>query len=206
MLFVYSPYCSLRTIGIHSTNEGINHMGKAIVLIDGGYLAKVLESIFHRPPFDFEKFSDLLCQNARCERVRTYYYHCRPYQSNPPTLSEKTRYAEWQKFEDYLKKIQRLDFRAGRLQRIGRTFKQKGVDVCLSVDLVKLSCKGIIDKAILITGDSDFVPAVNVAKEEGIVTILYYSNAPPMYVHRELLEACDETYEITQDVIEASKT
>lgn len=180
-------------------------MGKAVVLIDGGYLAKVLETIFHRPPFDFEEFSDLLCQKANCERVRTYYYHCRPYQSDPPTPSEKTRYAEWLKFEDYLKKIPRLDFRPGRLQRIGTSFKQKGVDVCLSVDLVKLSCKGIIDKAILITGDSDFVSAVNVAKEEGIVTILYYSKATPMYVHRELLEACDETYEITKDLIDASK-
>lgn len=32
----------------------------------------------------------------------------------------------------------------------------------------------IIDKAMLVTGDSDFVPATDVAKEEGIVTILYY--------------------------------
>lgn len=179
-------------------------MGKAVVLIDGGYLAKVLET-FGRPPFDFEKFSDLICQKAGCERIRTYYYHCRPYQSNPPTPAEKTKYAEFSKFEAYLKKIPRLDFRPGRLQRIGGTFRQKGVDVCLSVDLVKLSCKGIIDKAILITGDSDFVPAVNVAKEEGIVTILYYSKTPPMYVHNELLDACDETYEITQDIIDKSK-
>jgi len=180
-------------------------MGKAVVLIDGGYLAKVLENIFHRPPFGFEEFSNHLCQRADCERVRTYYYYCPPYQSDPPTEAEKKRYADFMLFTDYLRKIPRLDFRFGRLQRVGAEFKQKGVDVCLSVDLVKLSCKGIIDKAILITGDSDFVPAVNVAKEEGIVTILYYSKTPPMYVHYELLEACDETYEITKDIIDASK-
>jgi uncharacterized LabA/DUF88 family protein len=179
-------------------------MGKAVVLIDGGYLAKVLE-VYHRPPFSFEKFSNILCDVAGCERMRTYYYHCRPYQSNPPTDPEKAKYAEFSKFEAYLKKIPRLDFRAGRLQRIGATFKQKGVDVNLSVDLVKLSCKGIIDKAILITGDSDFVPAVNVAKEEGIVTILYYSRTPPMYVHNELLDCCDETYEIDQALLDESK-
>lgn len=75
----------------------------------------------------------------------------------------------------------------------------------MSVDLVKLACKGIIYKAVLITGDSDFVPAVNVAKEEGIVTILYYSKKPPMYVHNELLDACDETYEIDQALIDSSK-
>jgi uncharacterized LabA/DUF88 family protein len=180
-------------------------MGKAVVLIDGGYLAKVLESCFGRPPFDFQRFSDFLCKSHDCDRIRTYYYHCRPYQSNPPTEPEKTKYAEFSKFEAYLKKIPKLDFRPGRLQRIGGTFKQKGVDVWMSVDLVKLSCKGIIDKAILITGDSDFVPAVNVAKEEGIVTILYYSKVPPMYVHNELIDACDETYQITQDIIDKSK-
>jgi uncharacterized LabA/DUF88 family protein len=181
-------------------------MGKAVVLIDGGYLAKVLETIFHRPPFGFEEFSDLLCQKNGCDRVRTYYYHCRPYQSDPPTPAEKTRYSEWLKFEVYLGKIPRLDFRPGRLQRLpDGSFKQKGVDVGLSVDLVKLSCKGVIDKAILITGDSDFAPAVAVAKEEGIVTILYYAKTPPMYVHRELLDVCDETYEITKDIIDASK-
>jgi uncharacterized LabA/DUF88 family protein len=180
-------------------------LGKAVVLIDGGYLAKVLEKIFHRPQFGYEEFSDLLCTRANCERVRTYSYHCRPYQSNPPKPSEKQRYADWLKFEEYLRKIPRLDFRPGRLQRIGSTFKQKGVDVGLSVDLVKLACKGIIDKAILITGDSDFVSAVDVAKEEGIVTILYYSKAPPLYVHKELLDSCDETYEITQEIIDGSK-
>lgn len=179
-------------------------MGKAVVLIDGGYLAKILES-YGRPPFDFEKFSNHLCTRADCERIRTYYYHCRPFQSDPPTPTEKMRYAEFAKFENYLKKIPRLDFRVGRLQRVAGTFKQKGVDVHFSVDLVKLSCKGIIDKAIMITGDSDFVPAVNVAKEEGIVTILYYCKKPPMYVHNELLDACDETYEITQDIMDNSK-
>ncbi|WGM90648.1 MAG: NYN domain-containing protein [Candidatus Bathyarchaeum tardum] len=61
-----------------------------------------------------------------------------------------------------------------------------------------------MDKAVLITGDSDFVPAVNVAKEEGIVTILYYSKKRVLYVHNELLECCDETYEITQEIINAS--
>jgi uncharacterized LabA/DUF88 family protein len=57
----------------------------------------------------------------------------------------------------------------------------------------------------LIAGDSAFVPAVNVAKEEGIVTILYYSKAAPLYVHKELLDSCDETYEITEEIINGSK-
>jgi uncharacterized LabA/DUF88 family protein len=180
-------------------------MAKAVVLIDGGYFNKVLENVFHRPPFSYEKFSDNLCSSAGCQRVRTYYYNCPPYQSNPPTTTESKKASDFDKFIAYLRKSPRFEIRLGRLQRIGGEFRQKHVDVYLSVDLVKLSCKGIIDKAILVTGDSDFVPAVNVAKEEGIVTILYYSKTPPMYVHYELLNACDEKYEITKDLIDASK-
>jgi uncharacterized LabA/DUF88 family protein len=180
-------------------------MSKAIVLIDGAYFNKVLEKLFHRPPFSYKKFSNILCSNANCERIRTYYYHCMPYQSNPPTMSERKRYSEMDSFIAHLRNLPRFEIRLGRLQKIGRSFKQKGVDVWFSVDLVKLSCRGNIDKAVLVTGDSDFVPAVNVAKEEGIITILYYSKTPPMYVHKELLDACDEKYEITQGLIDASK-
>jgi len=180
-------------------------MNKAVVFIDGGYLNKVLENVFHRPLFSYEKFSDNLCNNAGSQRVRTYYYNCPPYQSSPPTSAERRKVADFDRFMAYLKKSPRFDTRLGRLQRIGNEFKQKHVDVFLSVDLVKLSCKGIIDKATLVSGDSDFVPAVKVAKEEGIVTILYYSKTPPMYVHNELLETCDEKYEIDQTLIDASR-
>jgi uncharacterized LabA/DUF88 family protein len=128
-----------------------------------------------------------------------------PYQSHPPTTQESTRYSQMDAFLSYLRKLPRFEIRLGRLQKIGNEFKQKGIDVWFSVDLCKLSCKGVIDKAVLVTGDSDFVPAVNVAKEEGVVTILYYSKTPPLYVHNELLNACDEKYEINKGLIVASK-
>lgn len=182
-------------------------MSKGIVLINGAYFNFVLEKVFKRPrTFSYEKFSDNLCNNAGCERVRTYYYHCMPYQSDPPTPQERKAYSRMDAFMTYLRKLPRFEIRLGRLQKIGSEFKQKGTDVWFSVDLVKLSCRGNIDKAILVTGDSDFVPAVNVAKEEGVVTILYYSKTPPMYVHNELLNACDEKYEITKNLIDASKS
>ena len=60
-----------------------------------------------------------------------------------------------------------------------------------------------IDRAILVTGDSDFVSAVKAARDAGVVIILYYSRKPPMYVHDELLDNCDERYEITQGLIDS---
>lgn len=74
------------------------------------------------------------------------------------------------------------------------------VDVLLSVDLVKLSMDKQIIRAILIAGDSDFVPAINVARDSGVIVTLYYYKKPKP--HDELLDACDERYLIDQQLID----
>jgi len=176
-------------------------MAKAIVFIDGGYFAKVLKNIFDEPDIDYELFSNKICGDA--ERIRTYYYDCMPYQSSPPAPEESRRYAEMDKFIYRLKHLNRFEVRLGRLQKIGEKFKQKGVDVLLSVDLVRLGWARQIDRAILVTGDSDFVPAIKAARDAGVVVIVYYSKKPPMYVHDELLANCDESYEITRQIIDS---
>lgn len=63
-----------------------------------------------------------------------------------------------------------------------------------------------IQKAILVTGDSDFVPAIQAAKDAGVLAILYYSKAnPQVSALDELLYACDERIEISQKIIDACK-
>jgi len=79
-------------------------------------------------------------------------------------------------------------------------FKQKMVDVLLSVDLVRLSWSKQIQAAILVAGDSDYVPAVEAARDAGVLVILYYKKP----VHNELLEVVDEHYEITDGLIKNS--
>ena len=179
-------------------------MDKAIVFIDGGYYNKVRKNVFNEPDIKLDKFSENLCNANDCERLRTYFYDCMPYQSNPPTTDERRRYAQKDKFIYNLKQLPRFDVRLGRLQKIGNDFKQKGVDVLFSIDLTSYANKGRMDKAILVTGDSDFVPAVTAAKHAIVVVILYYSRGPGVYAHDKLLEAVDEKYEITQELIDNS--
>lgn len=52
------------------------------------------------------------------------------------------------------------------------SFKQKGVDMRIGLDIASLSYKKQIDQIILIAGDSDFVPAAKLARREGIDFIL----------------------------------
>lgn len=175
-------------------------MVKSVVFIDGAYLAKVLKNVFNNARIDLERFSNKICGNT--ERIRTYYYFCRPYSSSPPTQDEIARGADFDRFQDKIKKLNRFEMKLGKLQKIGNEFKQKRVDVQLSVDLVGMSYRGQMDRAILVTGDSDFVPAVTAARDAGIVVAVYYTRHPSTYAHDELLDACDERHEITQDLID----
>lgn len=51
-------------------------------------------------------------------------------------------------------------------------FKQKGVDMKIGVDVASLALKRFVDRIVLFSGDSDFVPASKLARREGIDFIL----------------------------------
>ncbi|MBP7071420.1 MAG: NYN domain-containing protein [Methanothrix sp.] len=169
---------------------------RAAVFIDGAYLTKILDVDFGKPKIDLARFSDILCGDY--ERLRTYYYNCMPYQSNPPTEDERRRFASMDKFVYTLRKLPRFEVKLGRLGCVGGEFIQKRVDIALAADLVRLSCGRMIQKAVLVTGDSDFLPAIEAAKEAGVLVTLYYSQSS---IHDELLSAVDESEMMDQELI-----
>jgi uncharacterized LabA/DUF88 family protein len=179
-------------------------MDRAGVFIDAGYFSKLLKD-HGRPRIDFQAFSEILCEKVKAERFRTYYYDCMPFQSNPPTMEERERYASMDKFIHNLKRLDRFEVRLGRLQYIDGSFKQKGVDVLLSIDVTKLSWRENIQKAILITGDSDFVPAVKEAKEAGVIVSVCYGSTNSTFIHDELFNLCDNRILLDKKLLDACK-
>jgi len=141
---------------------------RAAVLIDGGYFLKINKKFFGKARVDLLKLSNILC--GECFRLITYYYDCMPYQSGIPTPNERKMYANKYRFITALRKLERFEVRLGRLGKKGSDFEQKGVDVRFGLDLARLSDRKQIDKAIIVSGDSDFVPAVQYANECGIPT------------------------------------
>lgn len=51
-------------------------------------------------------------------------------------------------------------------------YEQKGVDMRIGLDIASLAQKRLVDQIVLISGDSDFVPAAKHARREGIDFIL----------------------------------
>ena len=176
--------------------------GRSAIFIDGAYLDHVLRNEFNGAQVDFGALANAMAGSDNL--LRTYYYHCPPYQSNPPTQSESDRYAASRSFYTALERLPRFSVRLGRIeQRYGPDgrprFEQKRVDILLGVDLVQLATKGRIEQAILLAGDSDFIPAISVAKAEGVLVRLYYGEN----CHTELWQESDDRVRIDQALIDA---
>lgn len=164
---------------------------------------------------EFARFSDLLCADSNMERLFTFYYDCPPFQSDPPTKEEKTRKSGFDRFVYKLKTYPRFQVRLGKLSRVDSQcehcgdkttkYKQKRVDNLLTVDLTRAIWKDNISKAILITGDSDFVPAVEEANRAQILTHVYYLRSANTAIHDELFMACSERTEITRQLLEKAR-
>lgn len=175
------------------------------IFIDAGYLFKVLSNELGGVKVDFEKLPGHITArvSANVDLLRTYYYHCLPYQSNPPTPDEQARFGSAQKFHSFLDRLPRFQVRLGKLARRGPDasgsyhYEQKLIDVLLSVDLVQLSATKQITHAALIAGDSDFCPAVEAAKNSGVSLWLFHGQRP----HRDLWNIADERVLMDQTFI-----
>lgn len=169
---------------------------RAAIFIDNGYLSKVVPNGMR---VDFERFCATVYGDR--ERLRTYFYDCMPYQSEPPTEDERIRYGNYCKFREIVENLPRFQMRFGKLSKNrDGLFEQKRVDILMAVELVRLSWSHQIGYAIIVSGDSDFVPAIEAAKDAGVITTLYYSKKS---VHNELLSAVDEKYEMNQSFFES---
>ena len=69
--------------------------------------------------------------------------------------------------------------------------EQKGVDMKIGIDIASIAYKKQVNRIVLISGDSDFVPAAKLARREGIDFILDAMRAP---VKPELSEHIDGMY------------
>lgn len=176
----------------------------AAIFIDGGYLMKVLREEFGSPRIDFKKLADRMADEHTV--FRAYYYNCMPHQSATPTPEEQQRYGKARSFYDALNRLPRFEVRLGKLAFRGvdtngyPIYVQKRVDIMLGVDLVLLAAKQRIAKACLLTGDSDFIPAVEVAKNEGVNVHLFHGNRGQ--VHDEIWIAADDRTRIDRDLID----
>lgn len=171
-------------------------MEKVACFIDGGYFQKVLKKNFGRPKIDYSKLPEQMKKSEQL--LRTYYYDCKCFVGRDPSEDDQRRLLNQEKFFYSLQRFPQFECKFGRLKKYFREdgtteFVQKQVDVLMTIDLTSLSMNHFITQAKIIAGDSDFIPAVQLAKDNGVVVELFYS---PECVDSDLLATVDIATEI----------
>jgi uncharacterized LabA/DUF88 family protein len=85
---------------------------------------------------------------------------------------------------------------------------QKGVDMRIGLDIAALTLKKQVEIIVLVTGDSDFVPAMKFARREGAPLYLVPLNQhirPEMYAHSDMIMDISVVRASLSNVDQASK-
>jgi uncharacterized LabA/DUF88 family protein len=133
---------------------------RVAIFIDGSNLYHSLEENCNRYDLDFAAFSSKLCDGRH--HFRTYYYNLlRDPNRNPQA------YHDQQKFLTALYSTPYLEVRLGSSKMRGDVPVEKGIDIMLATDLLRIAWDNLYDVAILVSGDGDFSYAVQAVKDMG---------------------------------------
>lgn len=197
-------------------------MSMLAIFIDGGYLDNISRDEYHVRA-DIAKLGEEIRKvvsnklRDNIDILRMFYYDCLPYQSRIPTSEEAERFSKKRKYFYSIGRLPRVEVREGRLKFCGidkqtgkPIFQQKRVDLQLGLDFALLSGKRAIAHAAIVSGDSDLLPAFEIAKEEGILVWLFHGptksckDGCPTYAP-ELWNKADERHEMDVTFFNAVK-
>lgn len=147
-------------------------MNRIAILIDGNNFYKGCQLNFNRTDVDFRKLGQKLAREIDGNLLRIYYYNAHVSKTIDPL-----GYQRQQKFFDNLRATPYITLKLGHLVyhrlRTEQGFSsqyfptEKGIDVQIAVDMIRLGLLKSCDGIILVSGDSDYIYAVRFAKDLG---------------------------------------
>ena len=141
--------------------------------------------------------SDKVANLIKAKRLRTYYYDSLPI-IIPGNKKSEELYKSKKKFCYSLGILPQFEVSFGELQYIKGIYKQKKVDVLMSLDIVDKCFGKQISHAVIVAGDSDFIPAIKRAKNYGAIVHLI---AHKETVNREMFQEVDVFYNLNEGFI-----
>jgi uncharacterized LabA/DUF88 family protein len=95
----------------------------------------------------------------------------------------------WKLSKDYLHQLGTGDIRPPVAADYELRFEQKGVDMRIGIDVATLALNRYVDRIIVVTNDTDLIPALKVARRHGVqVVIAQIGSFNP---HHDLIEDAD---------------
>lgn len=144
---------------------------RAIVFVDGNNWYHNVKSLIKKPRgLDFEKIGRLVCERFGLSLAEVRYYNSVP----DIELGEENYYKHMVFLAGLKRKGLAVNTRKLKVINTGgkKLRVEKGVDVKIAADMIDFSLvKKVCDVCILISGDADFLPAMNVIKRQGCEVI-----------------------------------
>ncbi|MEO2069027.1 MAG: NYN domain-containing protein [Desulfurobacteriaceae bacterium] len=105
-----------------------------------------------------------------CNFFHIYFYTARPFggKIGDKDYSKEDYFQKVNTFIDAVGEQSDVLLRLGELLPRGNSFEQKGVDVQIGLDIANLSLKRYVDTIIIFSFDTDLIPALDFARNNGI--------------------------------------
>lgn len=168
-------------------------MKKTLVLFDGSNFYNKVKEILpkaHLTPFYYYGLARFIAKNHPNKII----YYVGEIRKHPGNRKSEKLYASQQSLFLGLRK-QKIEVKLGYLLFSGGAFHEKGVDVQIAVDIVRGAIKNEFDICYLISSDTDLLPAIQTAKDEGkkIVYVGFEKS-----ISRALLKNCSSYITLKQ--------
>ena len=141
-------------------------MATCIILIDGSnFFFKLKDLGLNRLlAFDFSAFAPSLALGNAVRATRYYVGRIRTDGSAPA----QRVFDEQQRFLAHLKK-HHVAYSLGYLLKTDSGFHEKGVDVNIAVDMLVAAYTKQCERIILVSSDTDLLPAIKQARAQGVI-------------------------------------
>ena len=127
---------------------------RVAIFIDGANMFHA--SNYLKVKINYKKLIEILRRDRWL--LRAYFYTGIPADRNLPSEI----YQQFKKQQNFLNELSNLGIKVKTmpLKRTPEGFIEKGIDILLATDMVSLAFRNAYDTAILVSGDSDYVPVV----------------------------------------------
>jgi len=167
---------------LERANELFNYAFKHLDKKDGSQERELYRIFYYDcPPINKVVYHPLLKRNIEFGKKETYQWTLEFFDCLKEKRKMALRLGRLSDFESHyvlnpekVKKLCNKTISVDDLEEkdFNISFKQKGVDTKMGVDITSLACDGIVSQIILVSGDSDFVPAAKIARRKGVDFIL----------------------------------
>jgi uncharacterized LabA/DUF88 family protein len=165
---------------------------RTVILIDGSnFYFKLKDLGLHTLDFHFSAFTKFLSGNQKVIQSTYFVGEVR----TDGTAHVQKLYNNQQKLIARLKNHS-VRYQFGYLLKSDGKFHEKGVDVHIAVAILVAAYENLADRIILISSDTDLIPAIAKAQEKGkIVEYVGFSHK----ISLALARTCRETHTLTRN-------